>query len=336
MESLASAQKISLLLVLGLIAAGVVFTMLVSAGGGGVEEVEDDAALEPEPKRVAEAAPARVASGANGSVESTEQPTRAERVEPLPGTLPPMPMAPPEEPPAAPSFDFPPPPEKPSMPPPLASVASAFDGPAEDPFASAAPPPPPMQAMSLASPLAAPPPLSLADEDYDHQRTTAYPSHRPPPMGALTEAHAAVDPFALAGGPPADPANDDSPDATRVAAIPPELLKSARRDGGVTGPNPTPTFKPVGAMPVAAPRVQPLAPAGGSDEDTHFQETFRDFLSTRQKCGEANDGMTYDKFAAKLRKNKDQLVAKYNCRTVRFQVYVKDGKAALKATPVKE
>jgi hypothetical protein len=89
-------------------------------------------------------------------------------------------------------------------------------------------------------------------------------------------------------------------------------------------------------MPVAAPRVQPLAPAGASDEDQHFQETFRDFLSTRQKCGEPNDGMTYDKFAAKLRKNKEQLVQKYNCRTVRFQVYVKDGKAALKATPVKD
>jgi hypothetical protein len=29
------------------------------------------------------------------------------------------------------------------------------------------------------------------------------------------------------------------------------------------------------------------------------------------------------------------LVEKYSCRTVRFQVYVKDGKAALKATPVK-
>ena len=37
-----------------------------------------------------------------------------------------------------------------------------------------------------------------------------------------------------------------------------------------------------------------------------------------------------------LRKNKEQLVAKYNCRTVKFQVYVKDGKAALKATPVKD
>jgi hypothetical protein len=29
------------------------------------------------------------------------------------------------------------------------------------------------------------------------------------------------------------------------------------------------------------------------------------------------------------------LIAKYQCRTVRFQVYEKDGKAALKATPVR-
>ena len=40
-------------------------------------------------------------------------------------------------------------------------------------------------------------------------------------------------------------------------------------------------------------------------------------------------------------KNKEQgeeatLVAKHNCRTVRFSVYVKDGKAALKATPVRD
>jgi hypothetical protein len=29
-------------------------------------------------------------------------------------------------------------------------------------------------------------------------------------------------------------------------------------------------------------------------------------------------------------------VAKHGCRTVRFSVYVKDGKAALKATPIRD
>jgi hypothetical protein len=38
---------------------------------------------------------------------------------------------------------------------------------------------------------------------------------------------------------------------------------------------------------------------------------------------------------AKLQSNRDQLIAKYSCRTARFSVYVKDGKAAIKATPVR-
>ena len=59
-------------------------------------------------------------------------------------------------------------------------------------------------------------------------------------------------------------------------------------------------------------------------------------MATRERCGEGSDGLTYEKFVAKLRKNREQLVQKYACRTVRFQVYVKEGKAALKATPVKD
>jgi hypothetical protein len=332
MEALASAQKISLLLLLGLIAAGVVFTLLVSQGGAADEEEEEDAA----PKRMSvppplPAAAAASASGANGA----EPKTRAERVEPLPGTLTGQPAtseASPDD------FHFPPPPEKaappsPPPPPPLPGPA-AFDGPAEDPFASAGPPAP-SHAVTVQAPASvAPPPLSLADDDYDNQRTTAYPAHRMPSMDSTTDAHAAVDPFALAGGPSDGQGPEFNPDATRVAAIPPELLKSARRDSGPTAANPAFRAAPP-PPPVAAPRVQSVS-LGGGDEEQHFQETFRDFLSTRQKCGEANDGMTYDKFAAKLRKNKEQLVAKYNCRTVRFQVYVKDGKAALKATPVKD
>ena len=71
-------------------------------------------------------------------------------------------------------------------------------------------------------------------------------------------------------------------------------------------------------------------------EEAHFRDVYKEFVATREACGEGADGLTYDKFAAKLRKNKEQLVQKYACKTVRFQVYVKEGKAALKATPVKD
>jgi hypothetical protein len=71
------------------------------------------------------------------------------------------------------------------------------------------------------------------------------------------------------------------------------------------------------------------------DEETHWQQVYQDFLRTRASCGEPSEGLTYDRFRQKLEGNKAQLVSKYGCKTVRFQVYVKDGKAALKATPVK-
>jgi hypothetical protein len=83
-----------------------------------------------------------------------------------------------------------------------------------------------------------------------------------------------------------------------------------------------------------APLPSPFA-AGAGSEEAHFQQVYREFVASKEKCGEPADGLTYDKFAAKLRKNQEQLIAKYACRAVRFQVYVKDGKTALKAQPIK-
>jgi hypothetical protein len=72
------------------------------------------------------------------------------------------------------------------------------------------------------------------------------------------------------------------------------------------------------------------------DSDTvYFREVFEDFLALKRKCGEKTDNLTFERFAAKLRNNRDALLSKHRCRTVRFQVYVKDGKAALKASPVR-
>ncbi len=203
--------------------------------------------------------------------------------------------------------------------------------PGEDPFAALGPPAPPPQR-------APPPPMSLGDDDFESQRTTSYPAHgyKNPMSMASTQSNPAVDPFAMAGGMMSadEQAQGDNPDATRVAIIPQELLKASAR--GNTKENP---MAPLPRTMPGTPRVASVPPsiaAGGGSEDAHFQEVFRDFVTTRERCGEPADGLTFDKFVAKLRKNKEQLVAKYNCKTVRFQVYVKEGKAALKATPVKE
>ena len=91
------------------------------------------------------------------------------------------------------------------------------------------------------------------------------------------------------------------------------------------------SFSPPAPEPAAAP--EQLSEA--QEEERHWEATFDEFLRVREECGEVSDGLTFDRFRVKLEKNKDTLVQKYGCRTVRFQVYVKDGKAALKATPVK-
>ena len=72
------------------------------------------------------------------------------------------------------------------------------------------------------------------------------------------------------------------------------------------------------------------------EEEAHFGRTFDDFLDKKRQCGESTVGLSRDKFFQKLRDNKAALVDKHGCRTVRFSVYIKDGKAALKATPVRD
>lgn len=89
--------------------------------------------------------------------------------------------------------------------------------------------------------------------------------------------------------------------------------------------------------PAAVPRrpapASPPSAAGGEEE--HWQQVFQEFMKVRADCGEPSEGLTFDRFRVKLQKNMEGLVQKYACRTVRFQVYVKEGKAALKATPVR-
>jgi hypothetical protein len=84
---------------------------------------------------------------------------------------------------------------------------------------------------------------------------------------------------------------------------------------------------------VAGPPAGPAVPAG---EDEYYRQVYKDFVSIKRQCGENVSNLTFERFAEKLNKNRDALVARYGCKSVKFQVYIKDGKAALKATPVKD
>jgi hypothetical protein len=79
----------------------------------------------------------------------------------------------------------------------------------------------------------------------------------------------------------------------------------------------------------------PAPAVNSADEEASFREVFNEFVDLKKRCGEPTSGLTFTRFADKLRKNRDDLMAKPGCVGVKFSVYVKDGKAALKATPVK-
>ncbi len=77
-------------------------------------------------------------------------------------------------------------------------------------------------------------------------------------------------------------------------------------------------------------------PAEPADpREAYFREVYEEFLQVKETCGESTANLTYEKFAAKLRKNTEQLLARPGVKDVEFTVYIKDGKAALKAKVVK-
>jgi hypothetical protein len=130
------------------------------------------------------------------------------------------------------------------------------------------------------------------------------PAHRPPPAGAMTAPINNSSPYNAA---PAQ--TEEKEDATMVGEPPPALLAAA------TGQNPA--LKP-------------------GDEMSEWNAVYEDFIRTKRQCGEPTEGLTFEKFQQTLKKNRDTLIQKHGCKRVKFSVYVKEGRASLKATPVRD
>lgn len=145
--------------------------------------------------------------------------------------------------------------------------------------------------------------------------------------------------------PPVAPARPTPP--PRPATPPPTPARGTATQAAVAPPPPISARTP----PTPAPADAPPPPnafgldddilGGGDPEataltDPYFKSVYDQFVALKQSCNESTSGLTYQKFSEKLIKNRDDLMAKTGCKEVRFTVYVKDGKAALKATPVKD
>ncbi len=99
----------------------------------------------------------------------------------------------------------------------------------------------------------------------------------------------------------------------------------------VAPPQPAPP-RPAAAAPRPAPTPQPAA----DPKQAYYRAVFDEFVRVKAQCGEPTDTLTFDKFVQKLEKNAaDIMKKKPDVEDVEFSVYVKDGKAALKAKVVK-
>jgi HAMP domain-containing protein len=91
------------------------------------------------------------------------------------------------------------------------------------------------------------------------------------------------------------------------------------------------------AAPAAATSTSDAAPSPARDDEDepHWRSVYANFVRLRGETGEPAESLSFDRFRARLERNREQLKEKHAARTVRFHPYLKDGKVALRATPVK-
>ncbi len=149
-------------------------------------------------------------------------------------------------------------------------------------------------------------------------------------------------PTPAAGNPP--PVAMPSTNSATVAASPGANRHTPAQEPSASGGSPTAKTeeeedeetkigKPSEAL-LSASGAGPTAIADGGTQE--WRIVYEDFLRVKRECGEPTDGLTFEKFQQTLKKNRDALMQRHGCKRVKFSVYVKEGRASLKATPVRE
>ena len=69
-------------------------------------------------------------------------------------------------------------------------------------------------------------------------------------------------------------------------------------------------------------------------EDLAYRKVFDKYVTARRKCGQTDD-LAYDSIKDVLRKQVRTIKSRYRCSSVKFRVTVEDGKAKVKAVPLR-
>lgn len=169
-----------------------------------------------------------------------------------------------------------------------------------------------------------------------------FPPREPPSKPAVLPGQGQPTNLGL-GGPPnrsptrPEPIQRPPTSPTAVGNLSPEAMDVLRRaEGGSLGDSDEATA--IGRVPedVLARATGEHKAALQDDETREWLGVYEEFIRMKKQCGEQTDGLSFEKFQHTLRKNRDALVQRHGCKRVRFSVYVKEGRASLKATPVKE
>jgi len=148
--------------------------------------------------------------------------------------------------------------------------------------------------------------------------------------------------FETERNPPPTPAATPRPRATPSRPSAPVRATPSRPVPPVraTPSRPAPAITPPAITPPSVPTPAPPAPAAAAPttaaRDAYHRRVYEEFVRVKAQCGEPTDKLSFEKFAQKLAKNTADIKRKKpEVEDVQFSVYVKDGKAALKAKIVK-
>ena len=122
---------------------------------------------------------------------------------------------------------------------------------------------------------------------------------------------------------PTPPVNPKLPRPPGRPGAPAAMLDSTLSSEDASAPRRLPT-----------PPTRPGAQDGAAIELAEWRAVFQDFVSLKQQCGESTEGFSYEKFEQTLKKKNEDLLTRHGAKKVKFSVYVKEGKAALKASPI--
>ncbi len=171
-----------------------------------------------------------------------------------------------------------------------------------------------------------------------------------------------VVPPPVQGPPPPNAPLNAPPPPINPPFVPPKPLSNPPPPYNPAAPGPRLPVEPKAPPPVHAPPAPPAqeeeededertmiaqpsaaisAPPGGAgggepSEASDWLSVYDDYVRTKKQCNEPIDGLTFDKFQQTLKKNRDALMQRHGVKRVKFSVYIKEGKASLKATPVRE